>query len=232
MLYITSSIAQIYSLYRFMGYDYLFYGIRSIPHIYSFGNSNVEYSTFPRVTMCDFEVRTFAKSIPYTVQCNLPINIFNAKIFLIVWYWVAIVAILNVVVFINQLMSFTAKERLNYIKRELQAMGVYSANTDKLLLHQFVFKYLSTDGYLVMKLLACNANDLATAGVIEHLWTKYKNENLTPQYDKPSPTMPIGRRKQCTTSARNSPVINSQSNRNSSVIIDNKSAKNSPVITV
>lgn len=177
LLYIVSSAVQIYSLYVFMGTEYLEYGIRRVSDIYYHGDLNVESKMFPRVTICDFEIRTLARHKPYTVECNLPINIFNGKIFLLVWYWVALVAVTNVIVFVYQVITFTAKHRYTYFEDMLLSLELYNSETERSTLQRFVYKYLNTDGYLAMKLMAYNANDLASAYVVKQLWTIFKNRN-------------------------------------------------------
>lgn len=55
---------------------------------------------------CNFAVRNLADNIhTYTVQCSLPINIFNEKIFLIVWFWLYLITIFTLFGFFYWLTS-------------------------------------------------------------------------------------------------------------------------------
>jgi len=61
---------------------------------------------FPRVTLCDVYVRQQGVNIQlHTVQCVLPINLFNEKIFLLIWYWLVLVAVAT---FVN-ILQWTSK---------------------------------------------------------------------------------------------------------------------------
>lgn len=97
----------------------IFLGMRSEYYIYGltvaaalFKSSSIDSvvdwplsERFPRVTLCDFQIRQQANIHCYTVQCVLPINLFNEKIFLIIWFWLVFVAVAT---FVN-LLHWTSK---------------------------------------------------------------------------------------------------------------------------
>ena len=52
------------------------------------------------VTLCDFMIREIGnakKSHRYTVECVLPVNLFNQQIFQLVWFWYIIVLTTNII---------------------------------------------------------------------------------------------------------------------------------------
>jgi len=56
---------------------------------------------------CNFAVRNLADNIhTYTVQCSLPINLFNEKIFLIIWFWLYFTTLFTLFGFIYWIISF------------------------------------------------------------------------------------------------------------------------------
>ncbi|CAF1002177.1 unnamed protein product [Adineta ricciae] len=89
LLYLLNAFGQLYLLNFFLGNDYHMYGFAVLRALFTGNNENWTVTPrFPRVTWCNFAVRNLADNIhTYTVQCSLPINLFNEKIFLIIWFW-------------------------------------------------------------------------------------------------------------------------------------------------
>jgi len=62
---------------------------------------------FPRVSMCDFKIRQSTNVHSYTVQCVLPVNMFNEKIFTVVWFWLFFMAVVTLVGLLRWLCQLT-----------------------------------------------------------------------------------------------------------------------------
>ncbi len=70
------------------------------------------------VTLCDFMIREIGnpnKSHRYTVQCVLPINLFNQQIFTVIWFWYVIVLCYNT----QSLISWILKKLVYFISIDL-----------------------------------------------------------------------------------------------------------------
>ncbi|KAI6172603.1 Innexin family-containing protein [Aphelenchoides besseyi] len=45
---------------------------------------------FPRVTVCDFTILRYGQPMNFTVECVLPLNMFNEKIFVFFFFWLVV----------------------------------------------------------------------------------------------------------------------------------------------
>jgi len=91
--------------------EYYIYGLTVVSSLLRSSDTSVALldwplsERFPRVTLCDFQIRQQVNVHRYTVQCVLPINLFNEKIFLVVWFWLVFVAVCTFV----SLLQWTSK---------------------------------------------------------------------------------------------------------------------------
>jgi hypothetical protein len=87
VVYIINSILQVYFIDSFLGYGgtyymYGFYIAWSMIH----GKDWDPSDRFPLLIICDFDIRQFTNVKTYTLQCALPINLFNGKMFTFIWF--------------------------------------------------------------------------------------------------------------------------------------------------
>uniref|UniRef100_A0A0N4ZN91 Innexin n=1 Tax=Parastrongyloides trichosuri TaxID=131310 RepID=A0A0N4ZN91_PARTI len=66
---------------------------------------------FPRVTVCDFTINRLGQEVSYTVECVLPLNMLNEKIFVVLWYWMAILFTINLINIINWIWGFSNRDK-------------------------------------------------------------------------------------------------------------------------
>lgn len=94
LLYVVNALGQLFALNYFLGMDFHIYGLDIANAIAQDGDWQAS-PAFPRVTMCDFNVRRIGNVQRYTVQCTLPINLFNEKFFLFMYFWMIVLAVLS-----------------------------------------------------------------------------------------------------------------------------------------
>ncbi len=181
-LFLVNSLVQIFLLNSFLGNDYHLFGFEVIDKFVR-GLDWGESKRFPRVTLCDFHIREIGIVHRYTVQCVLPINLFNEKIFLILWFWILILVAFNLGDFISWLLRIIrVGSRTAYVRRKLAMKRAadksidYSNRDDGDLSEQFVHDYLQGDGCFALRLLARNGQDIIVGEVIDQLYKHYRAE--------------------------------------------------------
>ena len=176
IMYLMNIIAQLFLLDVFLGMDrsYHLYGIRVMANLFS-GSDWQLSNRFPRVTLCDFQIRQQTNVHRYTVQCVLPINLFNEKIFLFIWFWflgLAAATLASFMYWVSQLGLLSLQ--VSYVKRQLRSID--PGKKDTKLIRRFLDGYLRRDGLFILRILSKNAGALVAAEVLLGLWTKFGPE--------------------------------------------------------
>lgn len=177
-LYVVNCISQLFLLNAFLRTDFHVYGIEVMSTFFNSAEADYSYSQrFPRVTLCDFRIRQLANTHRHTVQCVLPINLFNEKIFIFIWFWLVLMAFISALNFIVWTFRVIClRNQVYFVKRHLRHMLQDSQDLDdvKKLGKGFVMDYLRHDGLLVLRLLEINTNHLVTAELVASLWQQFK----------------------------------------------------------
>ena len=190
LLYLSNAVGQLFLLDAFLGMDttYHLYGVRALLRFMKGEDWSLSHR-FPRVTLCDFQVRQQTNVHRYTVQCVLPINLFNEKIFIFLWFWLffLLIAILaNMAYWIQK--SILPGMQVAYIKKQLRSMDLGKRELKNV--KKFTESYLRRDGLLIVRLISKNAGDMIAAEMLFGLWANHNPEAC--QMAEPPP--PPGRR--------------------------------------
>ena len=181
VFYMANAIGQLFLLNAFIGDGYSVYGF-DVMHDLATGTDWRASRRFPRVTMCAFTVRRLGSNHNYNVQCVLPINLFNEKIYIFIWFWLVFVSIISIFSFCSWLYrSIFKSDRLKYVRRHLKYAGKIKREADKTVSHKFSEDYLRQDGVFVMRLIAKNTNDLISTEIVGALWDQFKDKPLSEQ---------------------------------------------------
>ena len=176
-LYCINGFCQFSILNAFLALDFWSYGFESFKCMFSDCPVTRESRAFPRVTLCDFEIRQMQNLHPYTVQCVLPFNIINEKIFAILWLWIMMVAFFNIGNFFSCIYQFIVRHnRELYVRKYLRAVNEIETIADKNLAKKFADRFLRNDGCFVLRIVNKNTTDMFLSDVIKELWYLYKED--------------------------------------------------------
>ncbi|XP_046585498.1 innexin unc-9-like [Haliotis rubra] len=173
LLYLVNVVCQFELLSSFLGTNYWRYGTDVLAMLAT-ESSWTDESNFPRVGMCDFEIRQLQNTQRHTVQCALPINLFLEKIYALLWFVMAGLSILTAV----SLVSTTV-----FTCRREHVMNQYAVLLDKTLKDKedrgnyktFVETYLRDDGAFVVRTVGNNTSDILAFDLLTQLWSKFKD---------------------------------------------------------
>jgi hypothetical protein len=113
----------------------------------------------------------------HSVQCALPINLFNEKFFICLWFWLIILAFITIWNFLKWTYMILPIKRKSFIEHYLKAKKKIGSNAkDGLILDAFVTEYCHLDGAFIFALIRENTNFIITTEIISSVWDKFYKE--------------------------------------------------------
>lgn len=188
-LYLVNSIGQLFFLNEFLGSKFYVYGYEVIYAFFS-GADWSATSRFPRQTLCDIDLRQMNNVHRWTFQCVLPMNLFNEKFFIFLWFWYLLLSVLNALnVFATIGMASVPFHHDSFVIKYLKIAGIYDENhLQKTRMKSFIKGHLQQDGVFILKQISDNASTVIVQNLIRKMWilflkrydrTDAKKENRT-----------------------------------------------------
>lgn len=143
----------------------------------------MESRLFPKTTLCDFSIREYGHpklAHEYTVPCVLLLNLFNEQMFTFLYFWYALVILLNIGDFILWLNAITPRNRRTFIHKRLHSKRYNRRHQleDRANIAAFADDYLEADGFFIVTLIKENISDYVAAELIHRLY----REKFLPRY--------------------------------------------------
>lgn len=184
LLYVANVVGQFFVLNSFLGTDYKLYGLDVVRDLW-YHHDWRHSGHFPRVTMCDFNVRTVGNTKPITLQCVLVVNLLNEKIFIFLWFllfFVSVVTILDALLWF--FWALVPSKRFATLRKllpepnafhERQSTAAYDGSiSEASMITAFIRDHVQSDGAFVLRLIGRNAGEPVLRALIRRLWLEYK----------------------------------------------------------
>ncbi|VDO69130.1 unnamed protein product [Haemonchus placei] len=142
------------------------------------GKGWTESPNFPVVTYCDMEIRILGHVQRHTVQCVLVINIFTEKIFLLLWLWYTLLAVISFGSIMSWIFSsLPFDQRKKFIARRLELADVsFKRRNFTVELDEFVRDFVKMDGVFVLRMITIHSGVLICTEVVDTMWDQFLAE--------------------------------------------------------
>lgn len=182
VLYLANSVGQFFLLDAFLASPDTAYGFHLAVNLTRYGSWEAS-PRFPRVTLCDFQIRQMQNIQQFTVQCVLPINIFNEKLFIFIWFWLVLVSTLTCVSLLVSSARILLKTfYVEFVKKYLLVADEIHTGFRRNMLNRFASRFLRPDGIFVLRLVGQHSSDMVVRDLVVELWKVSKE---TPEFRKP-----------------------------------------------
>lgn len=177
ILYFANVWLQFFFLTTFLGNHFFRHGYNIASHMINRGQWWVSPS-FPLQTLCKFRaINQGGGQMTFRSQCVLPINLFNEKIFSVVWFYLALLLPLNVYGIVVWVWRGLSCNRRSFIKYYLWRSGVVLSSDIKSTTDRLMFDYIGWDGVFVLRLIEHNHSTTILSDIFVKLWQQFSSSH-------------------------------------------------------
>lgn len=185
LMYIVNIVVQLITLHYLMNFELKFESLFQRLLIHSTNERHTSLQ-FPTNVLCDFIVRFLGKNKHrHTVQCVLPINVFNEKIFIFAYLWLIVLFACTLYNFLIQWLFFFLFQRqmIDTRSRRLHRAAAKFRDDENDLVQRVEYQpltkhfsrdYLCCDGIVIMRLFDMNVDVITMNDLMDDLWELYK----------------------------------------------------------
>jgi len=173
-LYMLNLSCQLIFLQYFLRYHqltYFQYGWNMLRNIY-----HPSSQIFPRLTLCDFQIRELGIQHLYTVECVLVLNLFLEKLYLLIWIWFNVLFILTIVDTIRWIYRIYFRHSRNQFIRKHIELTLEKSLTRHKQFHSFLH-YFPIDNLFTLKMMSNNSSSTIVADVLYELFQRKIQHN-------------------------------------------------------
>ncbi|GMS80738.1 hypothetical protein PENTCL1PPCAC_2913, partial [Pristionchus entomophagus] len=180
LFYLINVVLQLLLMNKFLETErYSWYGFGALIDLLK-GSHWKHSGIFPRVSLCDFDVRVMGNVQEHTIQCVLVINIFNEKIFIFLWFWYVGLLLFTLGSLLYWLfVSVLPHPARRFVSRHLEMSDMsFDASvpeTEKEV-DKFVSSYLRSDGVFVLRMITMQSGVIFGTDLTVSLWKSYYGE--------------------------------------------------------
>lgn len=180
-------IFQIYFINLFLGGQFTKYGVDVVKYANEEQENRLDpmIRVFPRITKCTFHKYGSSGDVQrHDALCLLPLNIVNEKIYIVMWFWFIILAILNGILLLFRLTAVMSRSVRLFLIKQVTNL------TPKHVIKEIVGKVSYGDWFLLY-FLSSNIDDIHFCKFADRLHTMGAHGNIWSDMKKNAPANQI-----------------------------------------
>ncbi|KAJ1358126.1 hypothetical protein KIN20_016440 [Parelaphostrongylus tenuis] len=195
ILYLLNALIQFYLITFFLGFPDMHWGLkimftllkqqfssRVIGGVRGFDGRLSHFPYFPLEVGCNYTKMANNDNLHISsIQCIIPLNYINEKLFMFLWLWIVILILItsvNIVLFVGSIMNKSRRQdAIHSVLEEINDDGLMNIKDN--FVHKFIHSFMGADGVLLMRFIAAKAGPLTCRDVMREVWLKYCQERGT-----------------------------------------------------